>query len=188
MIAFSRSIGPVPLDCVLTEEHESSIAVTTNPIEIGADVTDHAYLLPNKVSLQIADRNGTATFAALKRFQESRVPFTLVTGFMVYNNMMILTLSASRSADYSRVLNGRCEIQEVIIVDTSTAASEGGIDGGSTGKPGGDLSLRSATPVSSRAGDPVTIDRAAGILQRGDMPARSVPALDAAAILRSVFQ
>ena len=42
VVAISRSLGPVPIDVMLQERHLSRLSITRNPIEFGADVTDHA--------------------------------------------------------------------------------------------------------------------------------------------------
>ena len=57
VIAFSRAIGPVPINCILSEKHTSEVEITGNPIETGAEVNDHAYVKPKKVILEVADRN-----------------------------------------------------------------------------------------------------------------------------------
>ncbi|MBN9074290.1 MAG: hypothetical protein J0H34_22360 [Rhizobiales bacterium] len=172
VIAFSRAIGPVPISCVLSEKHESSIEISEIPIETGAKITDHAYVMPKKVSLDIADGNATATFAALVRFQESRAPFTLVTGLTVYRNMLIKSIDADRDAGHSLVLSAKVEVQEAIIVSTARAASS---DGGSKGgEPGGAKSTKAPTPTKAGAGDTSTADRAAGTVAGGD--ASAVPA------------
>lgn len=175
IIGFSRAIGPIPLSCVLKEEHETSIEITSNPIETGAEVNDHAYIMPKRVMLEIADANAVATWNALIRFQESRVPFTLVTGLSVYSNMMIKGLRATRDATFSRILSGSAELQEVIIVDSSYATAPGGTALPAAGNPGGALSLLSARPASSRSIDVGTAIRAAGTIQRGDSPTLPTP-------------
>lgn len=189
IIAFSSSIGPVPLSCVLREKHSSEIGITELPIETGAKITDHAYVMPKRVTLEVADANATATFGALTRFQESRVPFTLVTGLSVYPNMLVKAIDAERDASFSRVLRATVDLQEIIIVDTAyaTAQPEGG-QPAKAGQPGGKNSTQAGRPVKSRAGDATTADRVSGTVQRGDAPAKTVaPAADRS-ILRQVFE
>src|SRR5690606_6989980 len=83
MILFSGAIGPVPVSVILKEDHKSSLGITENPIETGAKVTDHSYVEPKRLSLDFADENAAATYNALVRFQESRVPFVAVSGLYV---------------------------------------------------------------------------------------------------------
>lgn len=175
IIGFSRTIGPVPLNCVLSEDHTSEIEITSNPIETGAEVNDHAYIVPKKITLEFADANAVATWNALVRFQESRVPFVLVTGLAIYRNMMVKSLNAKRDATFARVLSGSAQLQEVIIVDTAYAAAPGGVALPPAGNPGGSGSVLSSRPASSRSIDVGTAIRAAGTVQRGDSPTLPAP-------------
>lgn len=173
VIAFSSVIGPVPISCVLSEHHSSQIEITEIPIETGAKITDHAYVMPKKVTLDIADAGAALTYEALKAFQESRVPFTLVTGLSVYINMLIRSIEADRDAKYSRILSAKVDCQEIIIV--STAYADGASGGGA---PGGDGSTKAATPTSELSGDAATADKAAGTVQMGDASASAASAAD----------
>lgn len=145
-ILFSSAIGPVPVDVIIRENHESSLGITTNPIETGANVTDHAYIEPKRLALEFVDKGAALTYGALVRFQESRVPVTVVSGLFVYRNMLIANLTAERDEVTSRIVAGAAQLQEVILVSTS---STGG-----------------------RAGDAATADRTAGTVARGDQPTR----------------
>lgn len=175
IFAFSSTIGPVPINCTLSERHFSGVEITGNPIETGAEVHDHAYLLPKEVSLEVADELAVATLAALVRFQESRVPFTLVTGLRVYQNMMIRNIESVRDSTHSRILKATVDLQEVIIVDTAYATGDAGSDADIAGQPGGRESTLQARPTPSRAGDALTADRVTGTIQRGDAPAVPAP-------------
>lgn len=181
-IAFSRAIGPVPIQCVIREKPISELEITEIPVEFGAAITDHAYPLPKKVTLEIADNGGAATFNALVRFQESRVPFTLVTGLSVFQNMLIKRIEPDRDKDFSTTFRATVDLQEVIIVSTARAAG----DGPEGGKPGGEKSTKAASPTKGRAGDAATADRASGPAQRGDAPATSVEPARGRSILRSL--
>ena len=188
-ILFSRTIGPVPVDVIVREEHESELGITEEPVEEGANVSDHAFIMPKRLRLDFADENATATYNALVRFQESRTPVTIISGLYVYQNMLIKRLRADRDETYANVLPGSADLQEVVIVSTSYAASEGdttaanGGTGRSSGQPGGKGSTTSARPSSTRAGDSVTADRASGTVMRGDAPEKTVPTVRDRSIL-----
>lgn len=177
IVAFSTAIGPVPLDCVLSEKPVSELDITEIAIETGSRITDHAVVMPKKVSLDIATGNAAATLAALIAFQESRVPFTLVTGFKIFPNMLIKGIYPERDATYSTVLRGRVELQEAIIVGTAYAADPEG-DNADRGSPGGKKSTRSAPTTSERAKGSVTSDRASQTEMRGDAGVQSATTAD----------
>ena len=189
IIAFSSSIGPVSINCILSEKHTSEIEITENPIETGAKISDHAYIKPKKVALEIADQNATATYNALIAFQESRVPFYLVTGLKVYSNMLVKAINPERDKIYSNVLRATVDLQEVLIVDTATASVDvGGVGETSPGQPGGKKSLRAAPPSKTRAGGTITKDRATGTVQRGDARVKTVPPSKNESILFKILQ
>lgn len=188
MILFSGLIGPIPVSVIMKEGHRSTLGITENPIETGAKVTDHSYVEPKKLTLDFADANAAATYNALVRFQESRTPFTAVSGLYLYRNMLIKSLSAERDAQTSRILKGTAELQEIIIVSTAYTASEGDANSPqSQGKPGGANSTQSARPTTERAGDAPTADRAAGTTMRGDAPEVTVTPAQNQSILSGLF-
>lgn len=183
-IIFSRRIGPVPIDCVVSERHTSEIEITGNPIETGAEVNDHAYVMPKRVTLDVVHGDVAATYAALVRFQEARIPFVLVTGLTAYPNMLIKAVNADRDRSFSRVLRATIDLQEVIIVSTAYAAATGPRSGG---QPGGANSTGAAPPAASATSDPATASRATGTVQRGDVPTTSVPAPRQQSLARRMF-
>lgn len=167
-ILFSRAIGPVPVSCVISENHVAELGITEIPIETGAKITDHSFVMPKKITLDVADENAAATWNALVRFQETRAPFTMVSGLMVYKNMLIKTLTADRDEKFSRVLRCTADLQEIIIVSTAYTADTG--------------AKKSATQQNtskSAAKDTKTADRAASTVTRGDSPSTPVPTASA---------
>lgn len=163
VIAFSPKIGPVSIDCFLSEKHDSDLEITANPVENGAEVHDHAVVKPKRLTLEIADENGAQAYQSLVRFQESRVPFTIVSGLTYYKDMLVKSITADRDSQFSRVLYARIELQEVVIVSTAYAA----VDVDQAGQT-------SPNSPAGQAGDATTADRTAGTVQRGDAPASQV--------------
>ena len=162
-IAFSPTIGPVFIDCVISERPESTLEITEVPVESGVRITDHAVVVPKRVTLDIANHNAAESFRALVEFQERREPFTLVTGLSVFNSMLIKSISTERDASFSTVLRAKIELQEIVIVETAydPNASSGGA-GKSKSK------TRSATPTAGKASNPATSDKAAQPVNNGD--------------------
>lgn len=187
VIAYNRMIGPVKLDVIVSEDHTSVIEITSNPIETGSEVNDHAYLAPKEVSFEIADGEAAATYQALVRFQESRVPFTLVTGLMLYRNMLIKRINAKRDKRTARILGGTVDMQEVIIV--STAYATGAFGQSDMPEGAGNTATRQAIPNSGIAGNASTADVVAGTVARGDSPVSTINAgsVTNQSILQSIF-
>lgn len=172
-IAVSRSIGAVKVSVVIKEGLRHKLGITKLPIEDGSKITDHAYLEPKEVSLEFADSNAAATFASLVRLQESRVPFSLVTGLYVYRNMLIEELEAERDAVYSKILKGTARLAEIIIVGTAASAT------------GGQPLLGGAAIPSKEIGSAGFADMLSGTVARGDNVTTTVGAATAAAVLGS---
>lgn len=170
VILFNRLIGPVPVDVVMKETHKSGLGITELPIETGAKVTDHAYVEPKKLEYTIADSNGSATYNALVQFQESRQPFTMVSGLYVYKDMLIKEINAERDSKTSRILSGTVSFQQAILVSTAYAQGEGKDE---PGKAGGDKSTKSSAD-GKRATNQTTADKASGTVTRGDQSTRTV--------------
>lgn len=160
-IAFSPTIGPVFIDCVISERPESMLEITEIPVESGVRITDHAVVAPKRVTLDIANHNAAESFRALVEFQERREPFTLVTGLSVFNSMLIKSISTERDASFSTVLRAKIELQEIVIVETAydPNASSGGA---------GKSKTRAATPTAGKASNPATSNKAAQTVNNGD--------------------
>nr|WP_282564431.1 hypothetical protein [Providencia alcalifaciens] len=47
----TRTIGDFELDCTVSEDHSSSLRLTKNPVESGADIADHAILEPKVLTI-----------------------------------------------------------------------------------------------------------------------------------------
>lgn len=152
-VAITRRIGPVPIDVILEEVHNSQLEITRNPIEFGADVTDHAYVQPKRLSMRgavastpgspgvlfgLAGTRAAGAWQQLLLLQALREPFSIVTGLKVYNDMLIESLEATRDPDKSFILDFRAELTEVIIVSSASApASSTQGKSASAGTPGG---------------------------------------------------
>lgn len=189
IIAFSGVIGPVPIGVIISEKHGSEVEITGNPIETGAEVNDHAYVRPKEIVLEVADSSAATTFAALVAFQESRVPFTLVTGLTVYEDMLIQSIDATRDAENSRILRATVTCRQVIIVSTGTApASDAKSKSKSTkARAGGKKSNSAVSPSKSLSTDSATQDRAADVVSSGDQASSSVSTPKTTSLLKRMF-
>lgn len=173
---FARSIGPIPVDIVVKETLESTLKITREPVEFGADITDHAYVEPKRIVIEgviggslsrssSGRMEAMAGWQALKRLQESRMPFTLVSGLDVHRNILIEKLTADRDKDWSRVLKFTAECSEIIIVSSAT------VSGGLSNAPANGQA-RGLNGNNTQAG--TTANRAAPDVARGDAAIRGV--------------
>ncbi len=146
-IRTKRSVGGVQLDAVISETHDNRVSLTTNPVEFGADITDHSFIEPKKIRIvgevsdtplglaalgeivdNISGLFGTATtdsqtrsvaaYNALVQLQETREPLQIQTKLRLYQNMIITRLSTTQDKDSSKIANMVIDLQEVNIVET----------------------------------------------------------------------
>ena len=137
----------IELDAVLSEDHKIEIKYTTNPVELGAEITDHAIVAPKRLTMvvQITDtplgiaavgelvdsvsnifgssteENVTRSVAAyikIKEIAETREPITIQTRLETYSNMLITNISTPTDKDTSRVALMTIQFTEIRIVNS----------------------------------------------------------------------
>jgi hypothetical protein len=146
-ILVSRSIGGVFVDVVISEEHESSMTIAEHPVEKGVKISDHAWRERRRVTLEGVVEQGRAisSYQQLLDVQELAEPFDLVTGLMVYPNMLIERITVNRDKEHARLMKFEAECSEVQIVSTEGAASSGDDKAQSTTKRG-QVAARESSP------------------------------------------
>jgi len=148
-----RAIEGVELDAVLVERHLNDVLVTENPIELGADISDHAEIQPKKLEItgvvsdtplgvaafgQIVDTvtgffgsattqnltRSVAAYNALVLLMETREPVQVQTRLRLYNNMLITAISVDQDKDSSRAAFMRIFLKEVRLVQSQVIQIE----------------------------------------------------------------
>jgi LysM repeat protein len=115
-------------DAVLNTNHVSKLTATSHPVEGGANITDHAFVDPKEVTIEIGmtDCNGVGVsdkmFAALQSLQESRRPMVIQTRFRKYTNMLIMSMSVPDDYMTVNALKAVLMCREIPIVGTATVA------------------------------------------------------------------
>lgn len=135
------SIGDIEIQATLEEIHNSTVQITEHPVELGAEITDHAFKKPDEVVLRCAWSNsspqallGTVqrlfsgelsgadyvsdVYSQLRELQEARTPFEIVTTTRRYQNMLITALQVTRDQKTGNALVCTATCREVIIVQT----------------------------------------------------------------------
>lgn len=128
-VGVKTNIGGLYFDAVLKVDHTSKLTLTQHPVETGANITDHSYVNPNELSLEIgmsdaaiggSDGNSVSVYQALRKLQEDRKPLTVVTRLKTYRNMMIESIASPD--DYTTMYGLRASVflREIIVVSTQT--------------------------------------------------------------------
>lgn len=128
----ARSIGGLVLDVTVSEQHEDELEITTQPVEQGAEISDHAFAKQARVTIEAghSDSGGSETgdtrsaeaYQALLKLQGSREPFDLVTGKRTYANMLIKSLTVVTDPQTEHVLSVKAELQEILFATVSEVA------------------------------------------------------------------
>lgn len=144
-ISSNNAVGGLRFDGWLTEKHSNEVVVTTNPVELGADIADHAIIQPVKLDIevmvtdsplglqainaavgQVAQLFGASTaeggtrsaqaYIELLKIMHNRQPIDVQTNLKLYSNMVIT--SVSPPVDKYKALVIPIQLVEVIIVDS----------------------------------------------------------------------
>lgn len=104
-----NTFGPLEIDVTLEETHERSAEITDHPVEGGAFIQDHIVNAPKRLLMsglitdtplgRDAGPRAQEAFDALEALYESRTPFTVVSGFRVYEQMAIESLSLPKARE-----------------------------------------------------------------------------------------
>jgi hypothetical protein len=146
-IRTKKSIGGIELDAVISETHANQIRLTKNPVELGADITDHAVIEPKKINIiaQVSDTPlgaaafgqivdlvtglfGTSTtqnitrsnaaYNAMVQLMEKREPIEVQTKLKLYRDMVITSLSVTQDKNTSRIVLMTIGLEEVLIAES----------------------------------------------------------------------
>lgn len=132
------NIGGWVFDAFLKVTHNTRLTITQHPVQSGAALTDHAYLQPKELIIEIGMSDAatsfvsgqfsdgwsrsTSAYAVLRELQEMRVPIQIFTKFNLYTNMLVESISAPD--DYTTLYGMRATVtfREVIVAQVQTVA------------------------------------------------------------------
>lgn len=127
------SIGGLVFDAVLKTSHTSKVTATSHPVEYGANISDHAFVEPKEISIEVGVSdcetgkgtfgNGSRSlnaFKALMKLQEARQLISVVTRFKTYSNMLITSVSVPDDYTTMSSFKATLMLKEIPIVSTST--------------------------------------------------------------------
>lgn len=133
IVVRQRNIGGFVANVTIREDHEDELIATDNPVEQGADITDHSFKAPARLTVDIgysnsavesgADPNYVNTqYANFLALQANRQPFDVITGKRNYTNMIITLLHTTTDEATENALFLTVRMREIIIVNTQTVS------------------------------------------------------------------
>jgi hypothetical protein len=150
--SFGNEFGNIELDANLEETHEWQAEPTNNPVENGADITDHIIESPDKLTIRgfvtDAPLNGImgniigfinaitgngggqrtkAVFDLLRRLIKEKQPLVVVTKYHIYTGMVLTGISIPRSAAVGEAVEFIAQFQHIRTVSTQLVAVPKGI-------------------------------------------------------------
>ena len=125
------SIDSLVPDVMIRENARDATAVTDHPVEVGAAISDHAFMLPEEIEMLLgwSDSTGGAigysdeAYEMLLDLQKQRQPFELTTGRRSYKDMLITGIQETRDDKTSNVLMVSVRMRRVIITQTQTTSA-----------------------------------------------------------------
>ncbi len=130
-VVIKTQVGGYWFDAILSANHESTLTVTQHPVESGAAISDHAYLNPARLTLQVAmtdlaqdiypgqfsgpgSRSVTA-YQLLLDLQASRIPMKVVTRLRSYDNMIVESISSADDNSTALGLKATVTLREIFV-------------------------------------------------------------------------
>lgn len=147
--AFGNQYGNIELDAALDENHEWSAEATSNPVEVGAPVTDHVIDQSDKLKIRgfVTDTPLTlsqsvsglvnsgsvgnrtqAVFDLLHQLIKLKEPMTVYTKHRIYDDMVLTNVTIPRSAGVGEAIEFSAEFINIRKVATQMVDVPEGIN------------------------------------------------------------
>lgn len=125
-------------DAVFTADHEQEMVITKHPVQTGAPIADHAYLLPARLVLEIGISDAMMSYAsgqytsfasksvsAFQTFlglQAARVLMTVSSRLKTYQNMLITNVRAREEQRTKYALRASITFEQIFLASTAQQA------------------------------------------------------------------
>ncbi len=121
-----RSIGGIYPQIVVEEQHTDMLHITDFPVESGASISDHAFKMPETISItagtSATQEDINTLYQKLLKLQEDREPFEIITGKRRYKDMLVEVLSVQTDKAKENVLWFSATCKRIRIVGVKTTS------------------------------------------------------------------
>lgn len=130
------NIGGYFFDGFIKVDHSIELQTTSNPVETGASIVDHAYVKPAELTMEVmmsdvhqslvpeqftgANFRSVNAWQVLRKLQSDRIPMSVLTRLGLYTNMLITRLTASDTAETFRALSAEVTLREIPVARVKT--------------------------------------------------------------------
>ena len=149
LVYIQSNIGGLFFDAIMSTNTQESLTITSHPVQSGANISDHAFRNPTKISMEImmsdamAQRvpgqfenggirgvvlgmlgaGGSKSVSAYQRLvelQRLRMPFSVKTRLGYYNNMLIESIDAPDDVNTLHGLRCTVNMTEILVANVAT--------------------------------------------------------------------
>ncbi|ARF49166.1 phage baseplate protein [Pantoea stewartii] len=167
----SRKIDLLVPDVIISEKHQDTLEITEHPVEIGAEIADHAYKRPAELTMEVGFSGGGSlldfwdtsnvglsmglspeeTYQKILDLQSSRQPFDVITGKRQYSNMLIRAIEVTTDKASENVLMAVLTLRELNMnqTETVTVSSQQNMKEGATTTGVSNTGVKNARPVEN---------------------------------------
>ena len=117
-------------DAIISLDHSSELQVSEHPIQNGANIVDHAFIVPPKLNMSIGmsdamesfyegQFSGTpsrsvAAFEVLQKLQTDRLPLTITTRLKTYTNMLLTGINVTDDSSTTLGLRAAVTFRQIM--------------------------------------------------------------------------
>lgn len=137
LLMVKTNLGGYFFDAVFSVDTEHSLTITQHPVQTGANISDHAFVNPIRMTMQVgvsdcmayrsgADYGGDGgtksvqAYRLLCKLQELRTPMQVVTRLNTYKNMLIESIDVSDDVSTLCALKATVNLVQVLVVNVGT--------------------------------------------------------------------
>lgn len=128
------NIGGLFFDAIFTTTTEHQLMITQHPVQTGANISDHAYVQPVKIAMDIGVSDAMAyripgaydnlgptksisAYRALCKMMELRIPVKVITRLNTYDNMLIESIAVNDDVSTLYALKASVQLVQVLVVN-----------------------------------------------------------------------
>lgn len=142
VIGCKTNIGGFFFDAYLRLDHTRKTKITQHPVETGAAITDHAYVEPAELIIEVGMSDSCVSFIqgqfnqrysrsvsaidTLWKLQEQRIPMDVLTRLKLYKNMLIEVISVPDDWQTLNSLKATVTLREIIVAEVKTVTMNNG--------------------------------------------------------------
>ncbi len=136
LIYIKTNLAGFFFDAFIDMEHKSDLKITSHPVQMGANVADHAFMEPLELTMTVKmsecnsdiwpdqftgrySRSASA-LAVLQDLQRNRIPFRVHTRLREYQNMLVKSIVAPDDSTKLYGMEATVTMQEVIVAQAET--------------------------------------------------------------------